>query len=165
MFIKIGADVVNLAQVKSVCRMDNDKSMLFSCLEDYDYEVSITLESALALFQKAGIETVKVNNTEFVVKHNVLSISPEGRELLVIYKDGSDETFDKVLPLSSLMTISDSFKEVDEGEIELDEVDDSEIPSDLQEMKPESRSAISIQILIAVAAVLVIAYQLYSAKH
>lgn len=163
MYTKIGNEMINLSNVRSVSQNDDKRTMNISLMADYEYDVKIMPTEAVELFQKAGIEILKITANDFVVSKNVVSLSPDGKEITVIYKDGHDETYSNTKSLNDIIKAVASLSEVDEDDEE-DNIDvprNTVIPSDLQEEDEPSRSSIGVQVLIGVIAVAVIAYQLY----
>lgn len=160
MIVKINNYVVNLKHVKSVV-YDDSNFMTFSFLADYEFYIKMTPKESEELFAKFGINIIKINKTDFVVRDNVLMIEDDNdeKEILITYKDGSDETYDKVQPLPELTSIS--LKEIEDEDSNIDVPKEYKIPSDLKYEKKESSQSISVQVVLGLIALSVIVYQLY----
>jgi hypothetical protein len=162
MFVNLDGQLLNLTKVRSISQ-DEDK-VIFSFLADYTYEVKITFVEAVMLLKKSGVQVLEISDTDALVLDNVLDLTQDDDELSVIYQDGSDESFSDVEPINSEIQVLAELSEEDDEE-ELDSPNHEVIPADLQVEQPDSHSAIGVQILIVVVAVLVVAYQIYKMKH
>lgn len=165
MFIKIGDEVVSLKQVRSVSQDEDSKSISLSLLADYEYELDTSLHQFFNLLTSAGLKAVYISKTDIVVLDNVVSIEDNDEELVVIYKDGHDESFYDTKPLKDLITPVANYEVTEDDDENVDVPRNEFIPSDLMEERVESRSAISFQVIIALILIGVVVYQVLNMKN
>lgn len=120
MFVKIDGDLVNLRHIKSLS--EHEGVVCISLLSDYEYSVKASLYETLKIFKTSGLHFLKVNQNEGVVEENVLIMQRfDDGELLVIFKDGSEESFVNSDPLTSISNYSPELLVVPEDEENEDE--------------------------------------------
>lgn len=165
MLVKIGQEVINLKHVRSVSQdEDNSKVINLSLMSDYNYDFKSSLKEIQELLFKAGLQTVNLSDTDIIVLDNVLSLSPDGDEITVLYKDGSDEVFYGTRKLEEIVLNLPVLTESLEDEEE-DEVISADDLSDLQEEEEESSTAKGVQIFLALVFLAVFVYMALYAKH
>jgi hypothetical protein len=158
MLAQIGHELFNLSHVRSVSKL-NQKCVVISFVDDGQHEVNLTLTEAMEFFNKMGFKILQLTENDFVLQHNVLTLSKHGHEITVIYTDGVMEYFSSLKPLNEIIPEVPLL-----GQPEEQNLDEDGIPSDLQEEEPESRMAIGIQLFIALAVIATVIVLAYNGK-